>query len=65
MSELTSDSKRAPAVAHALSVRLAVATNNYHRFFKLYLDAPNMNAYIMDHFVERERVAALSIVAIA
>lgn len=63
MSELTSESKAAPAVAHALGVRLAIATNNYHRFFKLYLDAPNMNAYIIDHFVERERIAALSIAA--
>ncbi|CAO1617387.1 unnamed protein product [Parajaminaea phylloscopi] len=63
MSELTSASKQAPAVAHALAVRLALATHNYHRFFKLYVEAPNMNAYIMDHFVERERVAALTIIA--
>lgn len=63
MSELTSASKSAPAVAHALAVRLSLATGNYHSFFKLYMDAPNMNAYIMDHFVERERVAALSVMA--
>lgn len=63
MSELTPSSKSEPAVAHALNVRLALAIGNYHRFFQLYNDAPNMNAYIMDHFAERERVAALTIMA--
>lgn len=51
--------KREEAVSHALAVHTAVTTGNYHRFFKLYEDAPNMSGYIMDHFVERERVAAL------
>lgn len=63
MTELTPTSKKEPAVAHALAVRLALATGNYHHFFKLWSDAPNMNAYVMDHFVERERVAALGVVA--
>lgn len=63
MAELTPASKRDPAVNHALQVRLSLATGNYRRFFKLFGDAPNMNAYIMDHFVERERVVALSIMA--
>lgn len=63
MAELTPTSKKNSAVHHALQVRLSLSTGNYHRFFKLYLNAPNMNAYIMDHFVERERVVALSILA--
>jgi len=33
---------------------------NYHRFFRLYLDTPNMGAYLMDMFVTRERLLALS-----
>ncbi|CAO1631503.1 unnamed protein product [Sympodiomycopsis kandeliae] len=63
MAELTPSSKSDGAVSHALNVRLALTTGNYHSFFKLFLDAPNMNAYIMDHFIERERVVALSILA--
>ncbi|KXN81539.1 hypothetical protein AN958_04476 [Leucoagaricus sp. SymC.cos] len=32
---------------------------NYHSLFDLYLLAPNMGAYIMDHFMDRERTRAL------
>lgn len=32
---------------------------NYHAFFRLFLDAPNMGGYIMDHFSDRERMKAL------
>ncbi|KAK0544822.1 hypothetical protein OC846_005916 [Tilletia horrida] len=63
MAELKPAARQDAAVSHALSVRLSLATGNYHRFFRLYLNAPNMNAYIMDHFVERERVNALVIMA--
>ncbi|EST08838.2 BAG domain protein [Kalmanozyma brasiliensis GHG001] len=63
MAELTEEHKAEPAVAHALQVRAALVTGNYHSFFKLYTDAPNMNAYIMDHFVERERINALLIMS--
>lgn len=59
MAELTPSHKAESAVAHALSVRLALATGNYHKFFRLYEDAPNMNAYIMDQFIDRERINAL------
>ncbi|SPO31081.1 related to THP3 homolog C2A9.11c [Ustilago trichophora] len=61
--ELTEEHKSEPAVAHALQVRAALVTGNYHSFFQLYTDAPNMNAYIMDHFVERERINALLIMS--
>ena len=30
-----------PAISHALKVYKAMTTNNYHRFFKLYVDEPN------------------------
>jgi len=42
-----------------LAVQRALALGNYHAFFELYLNAPNMGAYIMDHFVDRERLRAL------
>ncbi|KAJ1019783.1 hypothetical protein NDA13_006008 [Ustilago tritici] len=63
MAELTEEHKTEVAVAHALQVRAALVTGNYHSFFQLYTDAPNMNAYIMDHFVERERINALLIMS--
>ncbi|KAH8556328.1 SAC3/GANP/Nin1/mts3/eIF-3 p25 family-domain-containing protein [Umbelopsis sp. PMI_123] len=59
MKHLTPVQKNDPAISHALKVRSSMATGNYHRFFKLYLDAPNMGGYLMDKFVERERIAAL------
>lgn len=63
MAELTPADKQQTPVAHALDVRKAMRTGNYHRFFALYKHTPNMNAYIMDHFVERERVHALLVLA--
>jgi hypothetical protein len=36
---------------------------NYHLFFSLYNIVPNMGGYIMDHFVERERIRALLVMA--
>ncbi|KZT63646.1 hypothetical protein DAEQUDRAFT_733584 [Daedalea quercina L-15889] len=57
--QLTDKQKVDPAVRHALDVQRALAMGNYHRLFDLYLNAPNMGAYIMDHFIDRERVRAL------
>ncbi|CAG8730376.1 8284_t:CDS:1, partial [Racocetra fulgida] len=51
--------KNDEAIKHALEVRSTLATSNFHKFFQLYLKAPNMGAYLMDHFIERERIAAL------
>ncbi|KAI7866152.1 SAC3/GANP/Nin1/mts3/eIF-3 p25 family-domain-containing protein [Spinellus fusiger] len=59
MAEVTPEQKRDEAVQHALQVRSSMATSNYHRFFRLYLSAPNMGGYLMDQFIERERVNAL------
>lgn len=63
MAELTPKDKAERAVKHALSVRSALATGNYHAFFRLYNDFPNMNGYILDHFIDRERINALLILA--
>ncbi|RDX48240.1 hypothetical protein OH76DRAFT_1440771 [Lentinus brumalis] len=59
--QLTERHKSDPAVRHALSVQRAVAMGNYHALFDLYLNAPNMGAYIMDHFIDRERIRALMV----
>jgi hypothetical protein len=61
VSQLTSGQKASLAVKHALAVQRALALGNYHAFFEQYLNAPNMGAYIMDHFVDRERLRALFI----
>ena len=63
MAEMSQDDKAAPAVRHALQVRAALRAGNYAAFFQLYHAAPNMNARVMDHFVDRERVHALLILA--
>ncbi|KAJ6161308.1 hypothetical protein N7470_004704 [Penicillium chermesinum] len=60
LADVTAEDKKDHAVKHALDVRSALALGNYHRFFLLYLDPPNMGAYLMDMFVDRERLNALS-----
>ncbi|EPQ66539.1 Bgt-5100 [Blumeria graminis f. sp. tritici] len=60
LADLTTAEKEEVPIKHALDVRSALALGNYHKFFRLYLDTPNMGAYLMDMFVVRERLAALS-----
>lgn len=60
LSDLTPADREEPAVKHALEVRSALASGNYHRYFQLFLDTPNMGGYLMDMFVGRERLAALA-----
>ncbi|KAL1731142.1 SAC3/GANP/Nin1/mts3/eIF-3 p25 family-domain-containing protein [Schizophyllum commune] len=57
--QLTAQQKEDKAVQHALNVQRALALGNYHRLMRLYEEAPNMSAYIMDHFIPRERARAL------
>lgn len=59
MAHLTDAERLDDSVAHALQVRLAVSQGNYTRLFRLFHAAPKMGAYLMDHFVGRERVAAM------
>ncbi|KAK8864127.1 hypothetical protein IAR55_001373 [Kwoniella newhampshirensis] len=63
LAQLTPAEKQDPGVKHALDVHASLATANYVRFFRLYSAAPNMSGYIMDHFVERERISALAIMS--
>ncbi|KAI1310440.1 SAC3/GANP/Nin1/mts3/eIF-3 p25 family-domain-containing protein [Xylaria venustula] len=60
IADLTTAEKEEAPVKHALNVRSALALGNYHKFFQLYLDVPNMGAYLMDMFIKRERLAALA-----
>jgi hypothetical protein len=43
------------AVSHALSVRSALLTTNFHLFFQLWTAAPNMSAYLMDPLADGMR----------
>jgi hypothetical protein len=61
--QLTPQQKADPVVRHALGVQRALSMGNYHALFGLYLNAPNMGAYIMDHFIDRERIKALMVIA--
>jgi len=59
--QLTPKQKADPSVRHALDIQRAVSMGNYHAFFRLFLDAPNMGGYIIDHFSDRERIKALMV----
>lgn len=61
LANLTAEERANECVQHALDVRSSLATSNYHRFFRLFLAAPKMGPYMMDHFVERERISALMV----
>ncbi|KAH7350254.1 SAC3/GANP/Nin1/mts3/eIF-3 p25 family-domain-containing protein [Pyrenochaeta sp. MPI-SDFR-AT-0127] len=60
LAELTLTDKSHEWIKHALDVRSSLALGNYHKFFRLYLEAQNMGAYLMDMFIERERLNALA-----
>lgn len=57
---MNEESRQSPAVRHALRVNEAMACGDYHRLFRLYANAPNMGGYVMDCFITRERLYALS-----
>ena len=63
LAQLTPTEKSDPGVHHALQIHASLATSNYVRFFRLFNTAPNMSGYILDHFVERERMSALTIMS--
>ncbi|KAF7198470.1 THP3-like C2A9.11c [Pseudocercospora fuligena] len=65
LADLTTADKKGPYVQHALKVRSALASGNYHKFFKLYDEANDraMVPYLMDMFVERERLAAMAVIS--
>ena len=56
---LSDEEKENAAVKHSLLLRAALSQSNYCRFFQLVNETPNMGAYLLDHFVNRERISAL------
>jgi len=59
LADIPSPLRQEPPVSHAMQVMAAMAINNYHKFFKLYPDTPNMGQYIMDKLVKRVRTSAI------
>lgn len=60
--QLDAETLAEPCVKHALQVVSAMTQANHHRLFKLYIESPNMGGYVMDSFIARERLTALSII---
>jgi hypothetical protein len=50
---------RDPAVAHALLVRQAIQLENYHKFFQLYRNTPNLGNYVLDLMIDNRRLLSL------
>ena len=62
LADLTKADKQKPGVQHALKVRSALASGNYHKFFRLYDETPFMGGYLLDMFIERERLSAMAVI---
>jgi hypothetical protein len=50
---------RDEAVDHALKIRKSVHNDNYHNFFQLYKNTPNMGVCILDLLIDSMRLKAL------
>ncbi|KAK4630497.1 hypothetical protein CLAFUW4_08583 [Fulvia fulva] len=63
LADLTTADKQGQYVQMALQIRAALASGNHHKFFQLYRDSQDlaMFPYLMDMFVDRERLAALAV----
>lgn len=61
--QLDAAARQSAPVAHALQVHAALVADNYAAFFRLYLGAPNMAAYLMDLFVDPMRRSAYRIIS--
>eukprot|EP01083_Nonionella_stella_P236124 829574_1 len=59
MLNLTAEQTNDPFIAHALKVRIAVADNDYHAFFRLQDTCPNHGVYLMDLMVPQIRAIGL------
>ena len=64
LKQLTADEKQEPALEHAFKVRHSLSQGNYGRFFKLYRDAPNHGASLIDVFIDKIRVLSLRNLAV-
>ncbi|KAI6654013.1 hypothetical protein LOD99_2860 [Oopsacas minuta] len=57
------DIREVPEVIHAIKIYTAWVIHDYSAFFKLYIATPNMGGYLIDMFVQRERLSALKIIS--
>ena len=63
MLALTPEQKQDVAIRHALQIRVAVADWDYHLFFGLYKDSPNLGLHLMDRIVPHMRKMGLQVMA--
>ncbi len=56
---LSKEQRKDPCIDHALKVRIAVADNDYHSFFRLQDHCPNSGAYLMDMMIGQIRAIGL------
>ena len=56
---LTAQERNTRAIRHALGVRQAVADVDYHMFFRLQEECPNLGGYLMGYMVPKMRHQAL------
>ena len=56
---LTEEQRKNAFIKHALKVRIAVADNDYHSFFRLQDNCPNSGAYLMDMMIGQIRANGL------
>ena len=64
LKQLSSEEKQQEPMMHALKVRIALSQGNYCRFFKLYREAPNSGASLIDVFIDKIRILSLRNLAI-
>lgn len=56
ISLLSQEDKKEECIRHAVDLSRAWLIGNYDRVMKLYKTAPKMSSYLMDLFINRERV---------
>lgn len=64
LKQLSAEEKQQEPMMHALKVRIALSQGNYCRFFKLYRQAPNAGASLIDVFIDKIRILSLRNLAI-
>ena len=59
LASIPADIREMPELIHAVKLYTAWLIHDYSVFFKLYIATPNMGGYLIDMFVQRERLHAL------
>lgn len=60
--KLSPEDKEEECTKHALQMARHWVTGVHARFFQLYLSAPRMSPYLLDMFINRERLKALKVI---